>query len=69
MIKQDNKQSPIYLVTPEKQQPTESDTVTGTQQEHQFSSDDDDPFPTAKTFETKAPKSIPKKLKFSSSQK
>ena len=62
--------------TLEKQQPTQSDTVTGAQQEHQpsqFSSDDDetlpDPFPMAKTFETKAPKSIPKKPKFSSSQK
>ena len=61
---------------PEKQQSTQSDTITGTQQEHQpseFSSDDDetlpDPFSSAKTFETKAPKSIPKKPKFSSSQK
>ena len=57
--------------TPEKPQPTQSDTVTGTQQ-HQFSSDDDDslpdPFP-AKTFKTKSPKDIPKKSKLSPSQK
>ena len=68
--------TPSKRSTPEKQQPTQSDTVTGTQQEHQpseFSSNDDetlpDPFPSAKTFETKALKSIPKKPKFSSSQK
>ena len=63
--------------TSEEQQPTQSETVTDTQQEHapsQFSSTDDeelpDPFPSSpKTFETKDPKSIPKKLKYSSSQK
>ena len=62
--------------TAKKQQPTQSDTITGTQQEHQpseFSRDDDEtlpePFPSNKTFETKNPKSIPKKPKFSSSQK
>ena len=54
------------------QQP-QSETITDTQQEHvpsQFSSDDDEelpnPFPTStKTFETKDPKSIPKKPKYS----
>ena len=52
------------------QQP-QSETTTDTQQEHvpsQFSSDDSlpDPFPTStKTFETKDPKSIPKKPKYS----
>ena len=54
------------------QQPL-SEIVTDTQQEHvpsQFSSDDDEklpnPFPTStKTFETKDPKSIPKKPKCS----
>ena len=54
------------------QQP-QSKTVTDTQQEHvpsQFSSDDDEelpnPFPSSsKTFETKDPKSIPKKPKYS----
>ena len=52
------------------QQP-ESETTTDTQQEHvpsQFSSDDSlpDPFsPSTKTFETKDPKSIPKKPKYS----
>ena len=54
------------------QQP-QSEIVTDTQQEHvpsQFSSDDDEtlpnPFPTStKTFETKDPKSIPKKPKYS----
>ena len=53
------------------QQP-QSETITDTQQEHvpsQFSSDDDvelpNPFPTSsKTFETKDPKSIPKKPKY-----
>ena len=63
--------------TSEKQQPTQSETITDTQQEHvpsQFSSDDDeelpDPFPPSpKTFETKDPKSIPKKPKYGSSQK
>ena len=54
------------------QQP-QSEIITDTQQEHvpsQFSSDDDEtlpnPFPTfTKTFETKDPKSIPKKPKYS----
>ena len=54
------------------QQP-QSKIITDTQQEHvpsQFSSDDDEelpnPFPTStKTFETKDPKSIPKKPKYS----
>ena len=70
-----NATTPSKTSTLEKQQPTQSDTITGTQQEHQpseFSSDDDetlpDPFPSAKAFETKDPKSIPKKPKFSSSQ-
>ena len=53
------------------QQP-QSETITDTQQEHvpsQFSSDGDEelpnPFPTStKTFETKDPKSIPKKPKY-----
>ena len=51
----------------------QSETTTDTQQEHvpsQFSSDDDDSLPDAfptstKTFKTKDPKSIPKKLKYS----
>ena len=63
--------------TLEKQLPTQSETITDTQQEHvpsQVSSDDDeelpDPFPSSsKTFETKDPKSIPKKPKYSSNQK
>ena len=62
--------------TLEKQQPTQSKTVTETQQEQvpaQISSDDDslpDPFPSSsKTFKTKDPKSIPKKPKYSLSQK
>ena len=54
------------------QQP-QSDTITDTQQEHvpsQFSSDDDEELPnpflaSSKTFETKDPKSIPKKPKYS----
>ena len=54
------------------QQP-QIETITDTQQEHvpsQFSSDDDEelpnPFPSSsKTFETKDPKSIPKKPKYS----
>ena len=54
------------------QQP-QSKTTTDTQQEHvpsQFSSDDDESLPDAfpistKTFETKDPKSIPKKPKYS----
>ena len=68
--------TPSNTSTLEKQEPTQSNTITGTQQEHQpseFSSNDDetlpDPFPSAKTFETKDTKSIPKKPKFSSSQK
>ena len=55
------------------EQHPQSETVTDTQQEHvpsQFSSDDDEPlpnpFPTStKTFETKDPKFIPKKPKYS----
>ena len=55
------------------EQHPQSEIVTDTQQEHvpsQFRSDDDeplpDPFPTStKTFETKDPKSIPKKPKYS----
>ena len=51
----------------------QSETTTDTQQEHvpsQFSSDDDESLPDAlptstKTFETKDPKSIPKKPKYS----
>ena len=47
----------------------QSETTTDTQQEHvlsQFSSDDSLPFSTStKTFETKDPKSIPKKPKYS----
>ena len=54
------------------QQP-QSKTITDTQQEHvpsQFSSDDDEELPnpfssSPKTFETKDPKSIPKKPKYS----
>ena len=71
-----NTTTPPKASTSKKQQPTQSETVTDTQQEHQpsqLSSDDDetlpDPFPSTKTFETKDPKSIPKKPKFSSSQK
>ena len=55
-----NTTTPSKTSTPEKQQPTQNDTITGTQQEHQpseFSSDDDetlpDPFSFTKTFETK----------------
>ena len=63
--------------TSEKQQPKQSKTITDTQQEHvpsQVSSDDDKELPdlflsSSKTFETKDPKSIPKKPKYSSSQK
>ena len=59
--------------TLEEKQPTQSETVTDTQQEQvpsQVSSDDDEelpnPFPSSsKTFETKDPKSIPKKPKYS----
>ena len=69
--------TPPKASTSEEQQPTQSKTVTDTRQEHepsQFSSDDDeelpDPFPpSSKTFETKDPKSIPKKPKYSSSKK
>ena len=67
-------QEPTQSKTITEQQQTQSETVTDTHQEHapsQFSSADDnelpDPFP--KTFETKDPKSIPKKPKYSSSQK
>ena len=64
---------PTQSETVTEQQPTQSETVTDTQQEHvpsQVSSDDDDelpnPFPSSsKTFETKDPKSIPKKPKYS----
>ena len=59
--------------TLEEKQPTQSETITDTQQEQvpsQVSSDDDEelpnPFPSSsKTFETKDPKSIPKKPKYS----
>ena len=62
--------------TPEtEQQSTQSDTITETPEEHQiseFDSDDEetlpDPFSMSKTFETKSPKSIPKKQKLSSSK-
>ena len=55
------------------EQHPQSETITDTQQEHvqsQFSSDDDEPLPdpfstSTKTFETKDPKSIPKKPKYS----
>ena len=65
-------QQPTQSKTVTEQQP-QSETVTDTQQEHvpsQFSSDDDEelpnPFPSSsKTFETKDPKSIPKKPKYS----
>ena len=63
--------------TLEEQQPTQSKTVTDTRQEHvpsQVSSDNDEELPdllpsSSKTFETKDLKSIPKKPKYSSSQK
>ena len=63
--------------TLEEQQPTQSETVTDTQQEQvpsQVSSDDDEELPdlfpsSSKTFETKDPKSIPKKPKYSLRQK
>ena len=53
------------------EQQTQSETITDTQQEHvpsQFSSNDDEELPnlfpsSSKTFETKDPKSIPKKPK------
>ena len=65
-------QQPTQNKTITEQQP-QSETITDTQQEHvpsQFSSDDDEelpnPFPSSsKTFETKDPKSIPKKPKYS----
>ena len=65
-------QQPTQSETVTEQQP-QSETITDTQQEHvpsQFSSDDDEElpnlFPTStKTFETKDPKSIPKKPKCS----
>ena len=55
------------------EQKPQSETITDTQQEHvpsQFSSNDDEELPnpfltSTKTFETKDPKSIPKKLKCS----
>ena len=64
---------PTQSETITEQQPTQSETVTDTQQEHvpsQVNSDDDEehpnPFPSSsKTFETKDPKSIPKKPKYS----
>ena len=63
--------------TLKEQQPTQSKTITDTRQEHapsQFSSADDDELPdlfpsSPKTFGTKDSKSIPKKPKYSSSQK
>ena len=63
-------QPPSETIT--EQQP-QSKTMTDTQQEHvpsQFSSDDDEELPnlfltSTKTFETKDPKSIPKKPKYS----
>ena len=66
-------QQPTQSETVTEQQPTQSKTVTDTQQEHvpsQFSSDDNEelpnPFPSSsKTFETKDPKSIPRKPKYS----
>ena len=65
-------QQPTQSETVTEQQP-QSETVTDTQQEHvpsQFSSDDDKELPnpflaSSKTFETKDPKSIPKKPKYS----
>ena len=64
---------PTQSETITEQQPTQSKTVTDTQQEHvlsQFSSNDDKELPnlfpsSPKTFETKDPKSIPKKPKYS----
>ena len=75
-IPSDNTTAP-KASTSEEQQPTQNETVTDTRQEHvpsQVSSDDDkelpDPFPSSsKTFETKDPKSISKKPKYSLSQK
>ena len=70
-------QQPTQSETITEQQPTQSETVTDTRQEHapsQFSSADDDKLPdlfpsSPKTFETKDPKSIPKKPKYSLRQK
>ena len=71
-------QQPTQSLTITEQQPTQKETVTDTQQEHapsQFSSaDNDEELPDAflsssKTFETKDPKSVLKKPKYSSSQK
>ena len=69
-------QQPTQSETVTEQQPTQSETVTDTRQEHVPSqvSDDDkelpDLFPSSsKTFETKDPKSIPKKPKYSLRQK
>ena len=70
-------QQPTQSETITEQQPTQSETVTDTRQEHvpsQVSSDDDeelpDPFPSSsKIFETKDPKFIPKKPKYSLRQK
>ena len=67
-----DEQQPTQSETITEQQP-QSETITNTQQEHvpsQFSSNDDEelpnPFPSSsKTFETKDPKSIPKKPKYS----
>ena len=66
-------QQPTQSETITEQQPTQSETVTDTQQEHvpsQVSNDDDkelpDPFlSSSKTFETKDPKSVLKKPKYS----
>ena len=66
-------QQPKQSETVTEQQPTQRETVTDTRQEHvpsQVCSDDDEelpnPFPSSsKTFETKDPKSIPKKPKYS----
>ena len=65
-------QQPTQSETISEQQP-QSETITDAQQEHvpsQFSSDDDEELPnpflaSSKTFETKDPKSIPKKPKYS----
>ena len=65
-------QQPTQSETFTEQQP-QSETITDTQQEHvpsQVSSNDDEKLPnlfptSSKTFETKDPKSIPKKPKYS----
>ena len=67
-----DEQQPTQSKTITEQQP-QSETVTDTQQEHvpsQFSSDDNEELPnlfpsSSKTFETKDPKSILKKPKYS----